>query len=99
GLVAESAEIAAGGDRLVFHLRDGARFHDGTALTAEDAAFSFMLLKEKGHPLIAQNLREMRHAKASDTHTLIIEFSGKQTRDLPVFIAGELPIFSKAHYS
>lgn len=99
GLVAESAEIAAGGDRLVFHLRDGARFHDGTALTAEDAAFSFMLLKEKGHPLIAQNLREMRHAKASDTHTLVIEFSGKQTRDLPVFIAGELPIFSKAYYS
>ena len=34
-------------------LRDGARFHDGSPLTADDVAFSLMLLKEKGHPNIA----------------------------------------------
>ncbi|HMM15535.1 MAG TPA: extracellular solute-binding protein [Parvibaculum sp.] len=99
GLVAESVEIAEKGKRFTFHLRDAARFHDGTPLTAEDAAFSFMLLREKGHPLISINLREMKQAKALDARTLIIEFTGEETRDLPLLIAGGLPIFSKAWYT
>lgn len=99
GLVAESVEISDDGNRLTFHLHDGARFHDGTPLTAEDAAFSFMLLKEKGHPLIAQNVKEMTSAEAVDARTLTVTLTGKQTRDLPLFIAGTLPIFSKAFYT
>lgn len=97
GLVAESVEND--GDLFTFHLREGARFHDGTPLTAEDAAFSFLLLKEKGHPLLSQNLKEMEMAAARDAHTLDIRLTGKQTRDLPLFIAGALPIFSKAYYT
>lgn len=99
GLVAESVEISGDGNRLTFHLRDGAHFHDGTPLTAEDAAFSFMLLREKGHPLIAQNVKEMASAEAADARTLIVTLTGRQTRDLPLFIAGTLPIFSKAFYT
>ncbi len=99
GLVAESVEVREKGDKLVFRLREAARFHDGSKLTAEDAAFSFMLLKEKGHPLISLNLREMKKAEALDARTLVVTFTGKQTRDLPIFIAGTLPIFSKAYYS
>ncbi|MDX5365463.1 MAG: ABC transporter substrate-binding protein, partial [Alphaproteobacteria bacterium] len=99
GLVAESVEASAGGRKLTFHLRKEARFHDGTALTAEDAAFSFTLLKDQGHPLISQNLREMESAKARDAHTLEISFTGNQTRDLPLFIASVLPIFSRTYYT
>jgi len=99
GLVAESVEISEDGNRYIFHLRDGAQFHDGTPLTADDAAFSFLLLKEKGHPLISQNMSEMAAAEALDARTLEIAFTGKQTRDLPLFIAGGLPIFSKAYYT
>lgn len=99
GLVAESVEASADGRTLTFHLRKEARFHDGTALTAEDAAFSFALLKEQGHPLISQNLREMEAAVARDAQTLDISFSGNQTRDLPLFIASVLPVFSKAYYT
>lgn len=97
GLVAESVEND--GDLFTFHLREDARFHDGTPLTAEDAAFSFLLLKEKGHPLLSQNLKEMEMAAARGAHTLDIRLSGKQTRDLPLFIAGALPIFSKTYYT
>lgn len=99
GLLAESVETTADGNGLTFQLREGARFHDGTPLTAEDAAFSFALLKEKGHPLIAQNLKEVSSVKARDARTLDIRFTGKQTRDLPLFIAGVLPVFSKAFYT
>jgi microcin C transport system substrate-binding protein len=99
GLVAEGVEVSEDGNRYIFHLREGTRFHDGTALAADDAAFSFLLLKEKGHPLISQNLAEMAAATARDALTLEVTFTGKQTRDLPLFIAGELPIFSKAYYT
>lgn len=99
GLVAESVETMEKGDRLIFRLREAARFHDGTKLTAEDVAFSFMLLKEKGHPLISLNLREMKKAEALDERTLAVTFTGKQTRDLPIFVASTLPIFSKAYYT
>jgi len=99
GLVAESAESKPHRDELVFHLRAEARFHDGSPLTANDAAFSFKLLKEKGHPLISLNLREMRDAVAIDRQTLKIIFTGHQTPDLPLFIASSLPIFSRTYYT
>lgn len=99
GLVARSIDISADGNRLTFHLREAARFNDGTPLRAEDAAFSFQLLKDKGHPLIASNLLEVESFKAAGPQTLVITLTGKQTRDLPLFIAGALPIFSKAFYS
>jgi microcin C transport system substrate-binding protein len=98
GLVAESVQVMEKGDKLVFHLRDAARFHDGTPLTAEDAAFSLTLLKAKGYPLISSYLREMKAAKATDKHTLVVTFTGRQTRDLPIFVS-TLPIFSKAFYT
>lgn len=98
GLIAKSVSRAEDGNSIAFHLRKEARFHDGTPLTAEDAAFSLRLLKEKGHPLISQNMREVKEIAAPDPHTLIIVFTGNQTRDLPLFIA-QLPIFSKAYYT
>lgn len=98
GLIAKSVSRSEDGNSIAFHLREEARFHDGTPLTAEDAAFSLRLLKEKGHPLISQNMREVKEIAAPDPHTLIIVFTGEQTRDLPLFIA-QLPIFSKAYYT
>ena len=99
GLVALSAEAKAGGNEYIFKLRPEARFHDGSKLTATDVAFSFMLLKDKGYPTIKLNLREMTKAEAVDAQTLRVTFSGDQTRDLPLFIASTLPIFSAAYYA
>src|ERR1700686_4981971 len=52
GLVAKSVQISP--DKLTyrFTLRPEARFHDGTKLTAHDAAFSLTTLKAKGHPMV-----------------------------------------------
>src|ERR1700675_4572870 len=57
GLVAKSVQISP--DKLTyrFTLRPEAAFHDGSKLTAQDAAFSFTTLKTKGHPLILQQMR------------------------------------------
>lgn len=97
GLAAESVTISADGNVYTFALRPEACFHDGSALTGEDVAFSLMLLKEKGHPMITQSVREMSDARAVSTHAVEVTFSGKQTRQLPLIVAG-LPILSKAYY-
>jgi microcin C transport system substrate-binding protein len=81
-----------------FALRPQARFHDGTALTAHDVAFSLSILKEKGHPIILQMLRDFEGAEAADDATVVLRFTAQRARDVPLFAAG-LPIFSRAYYS
>lgn len=98
GLLAESVEISEDGNTYVFNLRPEARFHDSSKLTAEDVAFSLVLLKADGHPQISQTLREMVDTEALDDTRVAVRFSGKQTRQLPLFAAG-LPIFSKRYYT
>lgn len=98
GQVAKSVQISP--DRLTyrFTLRPEARFHDGTRLTAHDAAFSLTILKEKGHPLILLQMRDMVKAEAVDDATLVVSFAEKRGRDVPLYVA-TLPIFSKAYYA
>jgi microcin C transport system substrate-binding protein len=98
GLAARSVQISP--DKLVyrFTMRPEARFHDGSKLTAHDAAFSLTALKAKGHPLIMQQMRDMVGAEAADDATLVVTFAEKRARDVPLFIAA-LPIFSKAYYA
>jgi microcin C transport system substrate-binding protein len=98
GLVARTVRVSPDGLVYRFTLRPEARFHDGTRLTARDAAFSFDLLKEKGHPNIQQRLREMAGVEAVDDQTLVVRFVAKRARDVPLFVAG-LPIFSRAYYT
>jgi microcin C transport system substrate-binding protein len=98
GLLAESVSVSDDGNEYTFTLRDNARFHDGTPVTAEDVAFSLLLLKDKGHPNISQIIRELSSAEARDASTVRLELSGRQSRDLIFTLVG-LPIFSKAYYS
>ncbi len=98
GLVARSAELAADRGSVTFRLRPEAKFSDGSPLTAEDVVFSFVTLKEKGHPLYRVQLKDARTAEAVDAHTVRYTFTGTETRDLPLVVAG-LPILSKAYYA
>jgi microcin C transport system substrate-binding protein len=98
GLVASTVRISPDGLVYRFALRPEARFHDHTKLTAHDAAFSFKLLKDKGHPIIQQRLREMAGVEAADDAILVVRFVEKRARDTPLFVAS-LPIFSRAYYT
>ena len=95
GLVARAVRWSP--DKLAYRflLRPEARFHDGSKLTARDAAFSLSVLKEKGHPVYRSLLREMASAEAEDEGTLLVRFTPQRSRDIHLFVAG-LPIFSAA---
>jgi microcin C transport system substrate-binding protein len=98
GLAAKSVRISP--DKLTyrFSMRPEARFHDGSKLTAHDVAFSLTVLKEKGHPLIVVQLRDLVRAEALDDATVVVTLAEKHARDVPLYVAS-LPIFSKAHYA
>lgn len=98
GLVAESVSISADRNGFTFRLRPQARFHDGSPLTAHDAAFTFALFKEDGHPSLMLPLSEMVEAVAEDDHTLRLAFSGRQSPRTIFSVAG-YPILSKAYFS
>ena len=98
GLAAEKVRRSADGLTYQFFIRPQAKFHDGSRLTAHDVAFSLNILKDKGHPIISQSLRDFAGAKADDDTSVTVRFAPKRARDVPLFVAG-LPIFSRAYYT
>jgi microcin C transport system substrate-binding protein len=98
GLAARSVRISDDGLIYTFTLRPEAKFHDGTPLTAQDVVWSLLMLKDKGHPIITQQLRDFTGAEATDDRIVIARFAENRARDVPLFVAG-LPIFSRAYYS
>ena len=56
-------------------MRPGITFHDGSPLTAHDVAFSLKILKEKGHPIAQQLLRDFVGAEAADDATVVVRFA------------------------
>ncbi len=98
GLVAEAVLKTDDKPEWRFKLRREARFHDGSPLTAEDAAFSFQLMKSKGHPRFHMLLRDLVAAEAEAPDVLRIELKPGPPRDLILTVAG-MPIFSKAYYT
>jgi microcin C transport system substrate-binding protein len=98
GLAAKSVSVSA--DRLVYRyrLRPGLTFHDGSPLTADDCAFSFNILKAKGHPFVSLPLHTFISAEAEAPDVVVARFAPERGRDIPLLVAG-LPIFSKAWWS
>lgn len=98
GQLAETVTISADRNSFDFALRPEARWHDGTPLTAEDAAFTYNLFKEQGHPDLSLPLKEMTAATAIDAGTLRLAFSGKQSERTILDVA-TFPILSKAYFT
>ncbi|MGI9351703.1 MAG: extracellular solute-binding protein [Rhizobiaceae bacterium] len=95
--LAASVEISDDRNIYTFELRPEARFHDGSPVTASDIAFSYNVLKEKGHPSISQTLRDMASAKAVSEHVFQLTFNGQQS-DRAILSSASIPILSKAYH-
>jgi microcin C transport system substrate-binding protein len=98
GLLAESVTISEDRNSFEFVMRPEARFHDGSPLTAEDAAFSYLLLKAEGHADIQLTLTQLADAVALDNRRLKLTFSGKQSERVILDVV-LYPVFSKRYYT
>lgn len=97
GLLAESVEIAEDRNAFTFRLRPEAHFHDDSAVTAADVAYSYELFREKGHPRLLLPLRELVKAEAIDDRTVRLSFTGRQSDRLILSVVA-FPVVSRAHF-
>ncbi|NKB52799.1 MAG: ABC transporter substrate-binding protein [Rhizobiaceae bacterium] len=97
GQLAETVEISEDRNSYTFKLRSEAKWHDGTAVTADDVAFSYELLKKDGHPEIGIVLANLESAQATSSDTVVLAFNGKQS-DRSILTVAAMPVLSKAYY-
>ena len=98
-VICETIEYPPGREWVIFNLRPGVRFSDGSPLTAEDVEFSYQTFLAKGlsdfRVVLAQ---QVEGAEILGPQRIKFTFKpGFPTRDLIQSVGG-LPILSKAHY-
>jgi len=99
GLIAGGVELAGDGQSITFTLRPEAHWHDGSAITARDVAFSFTTLKAKGHPVYRVLFKDVTGTDVLSQGKIRFNFAkGVLTRDLPATVA-TMPVISKAWYT
>jgi microcin C transport system substrate-binding protein len=94
GHLAKTIEVAGDRSWVAFELRPEARFNDGTPVTAEDVAWSFNILREKGRPLYRQYWADVRSVEVDGPRRVVFHFRTNTNRELPV-ILGEVPVLPK----
>ena len=94
GLLAESMEVAPDRSSMTFTLREGAVFHDGSPVTAADAAFTFRTLVAQGNPHYAQYYADVERVETDGKRKVTFRFKPGASQELPL-ILGQLPVLSE----
>lgn len=97
GLIAESVEIPDDLKWVSFRLRAEAKWADGSAITAEDVAYTFTQIKEKGEPATQYYYANVSRAEVLGPRQIKFHFDGPPNRELPQ-IMGQLPVIQKAQW-
>ncbi|TMV95045.1 ABC transporter substrate-binding protein [Thioclava sp. BHET1] len=98
-LLCKSLEYPKSRDWVIFTLRDGIKFSDGSPLTAQDVVFSYEQLRDKGLSSFRQVIaQQVQSAEVIDpTHVKYTFKPGYPRRDL-IQVVGSLPVFSEAQF-
>ncbi|MEO0542210.1 MAG: extracellular solute-binding protein [Pseudomonadota bacterium] len=96
--IAESVTISEDRNRFTFKLRDIARFHDGSPITAADVKFTFDTLKEVGHPQLSLPLQKLAGVIVDDERTVTLVFDGTQSARAILTVV-DMPIQSATYYA
>ncbi len=96
GLLAESIETPSDRSWVAFTIREGARWHDGKPVSAEDVIWSFNTLLEKGSPMFGFYWAGVEKVEKTGDRRVKFSFKPGENRELPL-ILGQLPVLPK-HY-
>lgn len=84
---------------VIFTIREGARFSDGTPVTADDALFSYEILRDEGLPSFRANIPlTIDSAEVIDERTIRFNFNPESQVRGRIEAAGGLPVFSRASH-
>lgn len=96
--LAQTVDLAEDHLSVTFTLRQGATFHDGSKITAEDVIFSFNILRTEGLPLYRQYYKDVIKVEKRGEYQVKFSFVDATNKELPLLL-GDFPILSKAYYS
>jgi len=96
GLLAERIETSDDRAWVEFTLRSEAAFSDGSPVTVEDVIFSWEILKEKGLPNARATWSRAKSVTGTGPRSVRFTFENNLDRELPLLVAGFMPILSRA---
>src|SRR6185437_758123 len=94
GHLAGVIELPADRMWAAFELRPEARFSDGTPVTAEDVAWTYNTLLEKGRPSFRIQFADVKGVEVQGERRVVFHFKTNQNRELPLLVGG-LPVLPK----
>jgi len=96
GLLAESIETPEDRAWVEFTLRPEATFSDGSPVTVDDVIFSWEALKTKGRPNARATWSRAKSVTRTGPRKVRFTFENNEDRELPLLVAGFMPILSKS---
>ncbi len=94
GHLAQTIEIPPDRMWVAFEIRPEARFADGTPVTAEDVAWTYNTLREKGRPSFRVTFADVAGVEVEGPRRVVFRFRSNENRELPLLV-GELPVLPK----
>lgn len=97
-LLAESVETPADRAWVEFTLDRRAHFSDGTPVTVADVIFSVEALRTRGRPNARATWSRIARVEETGPRRVRFTFADASDREMPMLVAGFLPILSKAYW-
>jgi len=88
GHLAQTIEIPADKMWVAFDLRPEAKFSDGTPVTAEDVAWTYNTLIEKGRPSFKIQMADVKDVEVTGPRRVVFHFKSNENRELPLILGG-----------
>ncbi len=98
GLIAEKVELPEDRSSITFYLNANATFHDGSPITRDDVLFSLETFQTKGTPNQKKTYGKVIETELIGNDGIKMIFENNEDKELPLIIAGFLPIIPKKFY-
>jgi len=98
GLIAEYVDMPEDRSSITFFINPKARFHDGSPITRDDVLFSLHTFQTKGTPNQKKTYGKVVETQKIGDNGIKMIFVDNEDKELPLIVAGFLPIVPKKYY-
>ena len=98
GLIAEYVDMPEDRSSITFFINPKARFHDDSPITRDDVLFSLHTFQTKGTPNQKKTYGKVVETQMIGDNGIKMIFVNNEDKELPLIVAGFLPIIPKKYY-